>query len=118
MHGAWPLLHVEDMAKRDDPSAPARRAVVARLFAEDGYGFLITPDSREVRFTRDSVVRDEFDELREGSEVLYAEVDDPDGPSASAVDMQSVPLPPADGVDEQIGGDDEVPEMPDTWQEK
>jgi cold shock CspA family protein len=106
------------MAKRDDPEAPSRRAVVARLFADEGYGFLLTPHNREVRFTRDTVLRDEFDELREGSEVLYAEVEDTDGPSASAVDLQSVPLPAADGVDEQIGADDEVPEMPDNWQEK
>ena len=106
------------MAERDDPATPSRRAVVARLFADRGYGFLLTDDNREVRFARDVVIRDEFDELREGSEVLYAEMADDDGPSASAVDLQSVPLPTPEGVDEQLGSDDEVPEMPDTWQEK
>jgi cold shock CspA family protein len=106
------------MAERDDPATPSRRAVVARLFADQGYGFLLTDDDREVRFTRDVVMREEFDELRQGSEVLYAETADDDGPSASAVDLQSVPLPAAAGVDEQIGSDDEVPDMPDTWQEK
>lgn len=93
------------------------RATVTSLFAKEGYGYLLTPDCREVRFTRETVLRDEFDELRVGSEVLYAEVEDDDGPSASAVDLQSVPLqPPEDVV--QLGSDDEVPEMPDTWQEK
>jgi cold shock CspA family protein len=112
------------MAKDDDvtaDAAPARRAVVAQLFAEDGYGFLLTPDNREVRFTRASVLRDEFDELRVGSEVSYAERQDSDGPSATAVDVRSIPLPPADGIDEQLGADDEVPEVPDEadqWQEK
>lgn len=108
------------MANRhDDPEGlPTRPATVARLFPEDGYGFLLTADNREVRFTRGSVLREEFDELREGSEVFYAEVTDGDGLSASAVDVQSVPLPEADGIDEQIGADDEIPEMPDTWQEK
>ena len=95
-----------------------RPGVVSQVFPEDGYGFLLTPDNREVRFTQDAVLRDEFDELRVGSEVLYAEVESKEGPTASAVDVQSIPLPPSDGVDEQIGTDDEVPEMPDPWQEK
>jgi cold shock CspA family protein len=112
------------MAKRhrapesDRDESATRPGVISQLFAEEGYGFLLTPDNREVQFTRDAVLRDEFDELRVGSEVLYAEVQSNDGSSASAVDVQSIPLPPNDGVDEQIGADDEVPEMPDPWQEK
>ena len=107
------------MAKVDrEEGAATRPAVVWQLFPEEGYGFLMTPDNREVRFTRESVAREEFDEMRVGSEVLYAEVEGPHGPSASAVDVQSVPLPEPEGIDEQLGSDDEVPEMPDQWQEK
>src|SRR5262249_60473540 len=40
---------------------------------------------------------------RVGSEVSYAELPDATEPTAGMVDLQSVPLPPADGVDEQLG---------------
>src|SRR5215471_1574660 len=109
------------MAKKHvrEPGNPSSQlAVVAQVFPEDGYGFLLTDDDRELRFDRESVLRDEFDELRVGSEVSYAELPDATEPTAGMVDLQSVPLPPADGVDEQLGADDEVPEMPDQWQEK
>lgn len=59
------------------------RAVVARLFPDEGYGFLLTPSCLEVRFTRDAVLRDEFDELRVGSEVIFTPVDTPTGPTAA-----------------------------------
>jgi cold shock CspA family protein len=100
----------------DDRVAAPRRAVVTKLF--DDYGFLLADDCREIRFTRDSVLRDEFDELRVGSEVAYQEVADAAGPSAAAVELQSIPYPRPEDSEEPLGTEDEVPEMPDTWQEK
>ncbi len=97
---------------------PRRKAVVAQLYADEGYGFLLTPDCREVRFTRETVLRDEFDELRVGSEVRYSEANGESGPDATAVEMISAPYPTAEEAPEPLGADDEVPEMPDTWQEK
>jgi cold shock CspA family protein len=102
-----------------DPRLTApRRAIVAKLFAD--YGFLLAPDCREIRFGRDAVLRDEFDELRVGSEVLYEEVQDPAGPSAMTVDLQSTPYPLPEEGEEPMAAEDEVPEMPeeDLWQEK
>jgi hypothetical protein len=102
----------------DADLATPQRAVVARLF--DTYGFLLTPDCREIRFERSAVLRDEFDELRVGSEVFYEEGREAGGSCATAVDLQSVPQPPVEHIEEQIGASDEVPEMPDAdlWQEK
>lgn len=97
---------------------PRRRAVVAQLYPDQDYGFLLTPEYREVRFTRDTVLRDEFDELRIGSEVRYSEADGDVGPDATAVELVSTPYPTADEAPEPLGDEDEVPEMPDTWQEK
>jgi cold shock CspA family protein len=65
-------------------AAPAR-AVVRRLFPYEGYGFLETPDGREVYFHRNSVVAAGFDALREGSAVRYVEEMGAEGPQASTV---------------------------------
>jgi ribosomal subunit interface protein len=60
---------------------------VARLMAEEGYGFIRTPDGQEVYFHRNAVVNDGFGELQEGDEVRYvAQHGESDkGPQASTV---------------------------------
>jgi len=61
--------------------------VVSRLFRERGYGFIRTPDEREIYFNDLSVVNDGFKRLGVGSEVRYvlAPDDGPEGPQASTV---------------------------------
>ena len=59
-------------------------ARVARLH-DDGYGFLETPDGREIYFHRNSVLNDRFDSLRVGAEVRFAEEQGVNGPQASTV---------------------------------
>ena len=96
-----------------------RRAVVAQLF--DSYGFLLTPDCREVRFAREAVLRDEFDELRVGSEGdLRGEQRRRRRKCRPAVDLQSIPYPRPEEAEEPLAESDEVPDMPedDIWQEK
>lgn len=105
-------------ARAEAVALPDRHAVVARLFAEDGYGFLLTDDCREVRFSRDVVAHDEFDELRVGSEVCFAATNGTSGRDATVVDMINVPYPAPDEDPEMLGAEDEVPEMPDTWKEE
>lgn len=103
----------------DEPMPePRHTAVVTKLYADRGYGFLLTGDCREVRFTRAAVLRDEFDELRIGSEVRFSEAAGEAGPDAVAVEMVSAPYPTEEENPELLGAEDEVPEMPDTWQEK
>ena len=58
---------------------------VVRLFPYEGYGFIETPDGREIYFSRNSVVENGFDRLRLGSEVRFAEAMGEKGPQASTV---------------------------------
>lgn len=46
---------------------------VARLFADEGYGFIETADGRELYFSRDNVVHPGFDGLAPGTEVRFIE---------------------------------------------
>lgn len=58
---------------------------VARLFTDEGYGFIVTPDGREIYFHRNSVLDDAFPRLAEGTEVRFAEEPGEKGPQASTV---------------------------------
>jgi ribosomal subunit interface protein len=73
--------------RRGDVKASAQppHARVARLFGDDGYGFLETPDGREIYFHRNSVLNDRFDRLEVGSAVRFAEEQGVNGPQASTV---------------------------------
>jgi cold shock CspA family protein/ribosomal protein S28E/S33 len=58
---------------------------VARLIAEQDYGFIETSDGREIYFHRNAVVNDDFDKLETGSEVRFVESEGDKGPQASTV---------------------------------
>lgn len=58
---------------------------VARLFRDEGYGFLTTPDGREIYFHRNSVLHGGFPRLEVGAEVQFAEEEGEKGPQASTV---------------------------------
>ena len=64
--------------------APAH-ARVAKLFPAEGYGFIETPDAREIYFHRNSVLDEAFDALEVGSEVRFVEEAGERGPQASTV---------------------------------
>jgi ribosomal subunit interface protein len=64
---------------------PPPHGRVARLLAEEGYGFIETPDGRELYFHRNSVLDGHFDKLVIGDEVRFAEEDGEKGPQASTV---------------------------------
>jgi cold shock CspA family protein/ribosome-associated translation inhibitor RaiA len=59
-------------------------AKVACLFPQEGYGFLRTPEGREVYFHKHSVL-DGFERLEEGNEVRFVEEEGVKGPQASTV---------------------------------
>ena len=46
---------------------------VSKISAEEDYGFIATPDGREIYFHRNSVIDNAFDRLSVGSEVRFAE---------------------------------------------
>jgi cold shock CspA family protein/ribosome-associated translation inhibitor RaiA len=66
---------------------PLPHAKVVRLFPSEGYGFLRTPDDREIYFHRNSVLHDAFDRLKVGAEVAFAEEEGKKGPQASTVKL-------------------------------
>jgi len=59
-------------------------ARVKTIFPEQGYGFLETPDGREIYFHQNSVVT-HFERLKKGSEVAFAEEMGEKGPQASSL---------------------------------
>ncbi len=63
----------------------AAQARVARIFPVEDYGFLETPDGREIYFHKNSVLQTSFDRLEVGTEVYFAEEVGEKGPQASTV---------------------------------
>ena len=68
--------------KTHDVDTPAR---VSQLFEHQGYGFITTPEGREIYFHENSVTRGSFKQLRVGTQVRYAEAQGEQGPQASAL---------------------------------
>ncbi len=58
---------------------------VSRLDVAGSFGFLLTPDGREVYFHRNSVLAGAFDRLEVGSRVAFVEEEGEKGPQASTV---------------------------------
>lgn len=58
---------------------------IARVFPDEGFGFIETPDAREVYFHRNSIVEGDFVNLREGDPVWFAEEPGDKGPQATSV---------------------------------
>ncbi|MBX3230796.1 MAG: HPF/RaiA family ribosome-associated protein [Labilithrix sp.] len=62
------------------------RGVVARLFRDEGYGFITAEgDAHDVYFHRNSVLGARFEHLEVGAKVRFAEEDGEKGPQASTV---------------------------------
>jgi cold shock CspA family protein/ribosome-associated translation inhibitor RaiA len=80
---------LEDYARRQRGDVKLHetspRARVCRLFPEEDYGFLETPDGREIYFHRNSVLHPGFERLEIGTEVRFAEETGDHGPQASTV---------------------------------
>ena len=60
-------------------------ARVSKLFPEEGFGFLETPDGREIYFHENSVLESGFGGLKIGTEVHFVEELGEKGPQASTV---------------------------------
>ena len=58
---------------------------IVKLLPEGGYGFIETPEGREVYFHANSVLDSKFDDLAIGTEVTFAEELGDKGPQASTV---------------------------------
>ena len=58
---------------------------IKKLVPAEDYGFIETPDTREIYFHRNSVLETDFDKLSLGAEVIFVEHDDQEGLRASSV---------------------------------
>jgi ribosome-associated translation inhibitor RaiA len=65
--------------------APVLRGVVARIAADEDYGFIATADGNEYYFSRDNVVDPPFDRLKEGTHVQFIAEPAADGMQAKRV---------------------------------
>ena len=65
--------------------APLFEGRVTKLFRSEGYGFLETPDGREIYFHGNSVLDPGFGHLTLGTAVRFAEEQGAEGPQASTV---------------------------------
>lgn len=73
--------------KRHEPPS----GLVVRLFPEQDYGFLRTPEGREIYFHRNSVLHSGFDRLEIGTRVRFEEEEGIQGPQASTVSILDKP---------------------------
>jgi cold shock CspA family protein/ribosome-associated translation inhibitor RaiA len=82
---------LEDYVRRCRGAVKAHEATpharVIKLFPEEDYGFIETPEGREVYFHRASVLHQGFDRLRIGTEVAFVEEQGQKGPQASTVKL-------------------------------
>jgi ribosomal subunit interface protein len=58
---------------------------IRELVPAESFGVIETADGREIRFSRNSVVDSEFDQLAIGDEVRFVETEGEEAPSASTV---------------------------------
>jgi cold shock CspA family protein len=70
-----------DVKTHEPPSV----GLVSKLLPEEGFGFLATPDGREIYFHQRSVLHGGFRRLKVGSEVTFMEEQGERGPQASTV---------------------------------
>lgn len=77
---------------------PAPEGRVTKLFPAEDYGFVETPDGREIYFHANAVINARFKSLRPGALVTFAEEPGEKGPQASTVRVlkkaRIKPMPP------------------------
>jgi len=80
---------LEDFARRQRGDVKhhegSPHARISSLFPDKGYGFLTTPDGREIYFHEHSILNRKFKQLEIGVEVRFAEEMGEKGPQASSV---------------------------------
>lgn len=64
---------------------PPQTAKVTQVFDDKGYGFLVTPEGKEVYFHKASVLNYSFEHLMPGTTVVFTEAKGDKGPQATSV---------------------------------
>jgi ribosomal subunit interface protein len=71
--------------KRHEEKPVAR---VSKIFPEDGYGFLITPEGREIYFHENALLGGKIEDLQPGTVVSFVERMGEEGAQASSVSVE------------------------------
>jgi cold shock CspA family protein len=80
--------HVRRMRGAEKAHAPRDRGRIAQIFPLQGYGFIATPDGREIYFHRHAISEQDFRMADVGSPVFYTEEEGDQGPQAAAVHLE------------------------------
>lgn len=84
---------LEDYGRRQDGRvklhAGSLEGRITRLDPEKGYGFLVTPDGREIYFHQNSVLNGGFRRIEIGTRVAFSEEPGEEGPQASTVRVKA-----------------------------
>jgi ribosomal subunit interface protein len=70
--------------KRHDEKPVAK---VSKLFPGEGYGFIMTPEGREVYFHENALLNVKFDDLEIGATVIFNETQGEEGAQATSVTL-------------------------------
>lgn len=82
------LEDIARLARGDVKTHPlSRHGRITRLFTDEGYGFIETPDGRELYFGRENIVHPGFEDLEPGLEVQFIEESGGEGPQAKRVSV-------------------------------
>jgi ribosomal subunit interface protein len=79
--------HVRELRRQVKDHEEPAHALVKKLDAKEGFGFLETPDGGEIYFHRNSVLPPGFDRLEIGTEVRFVQEMGERGPQASSLSI-------------------------------
>lgn len=77
--------HVRRLRGAEKAHAPRARGVVTQIFPLQGYGFIETPDGREIYFHGNAISENDFRMIDVGSPVWFSEEEGDEGPQAASV---------------------------------
>ena len=98
------LLEIMEKQRGDVKVHPQQEAMalVTKLFADEGYGFIQTVDGREIYFHRNSVLHNDFERLEVGTGVRFFEEMGEEGLQASTVQIVDKPGARASKAEEEV----------------
>lgn len=79
--------HVRRMRGAEKVHRPRAHGRICRIFPLHGYGFIESPDGREIYFHRNAISDDDFRMAEVGSQVFFSEEEGEKGPQAAAVQL-------------------------------
>jgi cold shock CspA family protein len=79
--------HVRRLRGTEKAHATRLHGLVTQIFPLQGYGFIETPDGREVYFHRNTISANDFRMIDIGSPVTFSEEDGDEGPQAASVQL-------------------------------